>query len=335
MSFYIGQNAVLGVALQDEASGETFGHAICGTYDYMRVKPGGFKYEVRNAKNTIDELNVDPSLLCVGGLYYTWTAELVMSYSYREKLFMLALGSTDDYVAGPPMVHGITPADKIRFGSIQLVYTDEAAQDDLWITETFSNTAITSLSLKQDAEGELTLSVSGVATAMTRATDFAGQSITITTTEPVCWGVLTPSLDGTTTFRLGSISMDVDMPSTEGEFDMAASTPNTLAFLGRSGPRTVKYGVDIRMDAGAYTLVGDTSGVWDGANSLVWNNGAAGADNRIFSLVFGESYVTGAGRTPPVWGRETRTLDIMPLDGTTRVLTVAFTNARSGVIAVT
>jgi len=335
VSYFIGQNTTIGVALQDEAAGETFGNAIVGTYDYFRIKPGGFKYEPRNAKNLIEELNVNPRFLCVGGLYYTWTLECVMSYSYREKLFMLILGSEDSYAAGPPMTHEITPADKVRFGKINYVYSDESAQDDLWISEVFDNVAVTSLSFGQNAEGELTLSVSGIATAMTRATDFAGQGITVHTTEPICWGVLTPTFDGDATRRVASITAEIDAPLAEGEFDMAASTPATLGFVGRSGARGVKYGAEIRMDSTSYTLIGDTTGVWDDANSFVWNNGAAGADTRIFSAIFGDSYIDGASVEGGEWGRLTRSVSLLALDGTPRIMTVKFTSARSGEIAVT
>lgn len=336
MAYDIGQNAVLGIALQDETSGTSFGQSPL-TYDYIRIKPGGFKYKPENAKNIIEELDVDPNFVCVGGLYYTWSAEMVMSYSYREKWFMLLLGGTDTYAAGPPMTHEITAADKVRYGSINFIYTDEAAQDSLWASKVFANVVVTSLGLKLSPEGEMTLSVSGIASSMTPVRNFAGQSVTVRTTEPICWnpGTFTPTIGGTTTYRLSDFALDCGAPMQEGEFDMAASTPAAMSAILRSGMRDVKWTVGMRADSAVDTLV-TAVGTALSSNSFSWDNGTVGAGQRQFLLTLGTSYIDGASRTLGEWGRESVSMACVAKDSASpRIMTVKFTNALSGEIVVT
>jgi hypothetical protein len=174
------------------------------------------------------------------------------------------------------------------------------------------------------------MSVSGIATALSRSTTTASLS-TVQNTEPVSWSHLTASLNGTTTYHLGDVSVDLAAALTEGEFDHAATTPTVLDFVGRSGFREVKWGFDIRMDAAAYTLLASQATIWDSANSFVWNNGGATTSEREISLVFGNSHQEGFPRTGGAWGRETASVSMMAVDGSTPCIAIVITNARETV----
>jgi len=336
MAYYIGTNTVVGVGINADNGGSTYGGAPAG-FDYFRIKPGGFKYEPKNAKNVVEELDVDPTMVCVGGLYYTWSLECVMSYSYREQLLQLIAGGSISDAGAGPYEHTVALADQLLFGGIEVYYTD---QTETWVKEVFENCAVTAVGFSQDAEGALQLSVSGIATGMSRsASSFAGS---IADTEPICWrdfgqtGTVSTadfSLDGVTDRRIASLSCDVGASISEGDFDMAASTPAALSFLGRSGARDIKWGFDIRMDADSYTLIDATDTVWDGDNIFAWNNGQAAAAERAFVLTFGDSYVDGASRTLGAWGRETRSISLIAKDGTTGIIDFYFVNGRSTIPA--
>jgi len=331
MSYYIGMNTVVGVGINANNGGSTFGGSPAG-FDYFRIKPGGFKYEPRNAKNVVEELDVDPTMVCIGGLYYTWTLDCVMSYSYREQLLQLITGGDITTAGAGPYTHDLALADQVLFGGIEVYYTDQQLTG---VKETFENCAVTAVSFSQDAEGALQLSVSGVATGMTRtAESFAG---TVLDTEPICWrdwsieGTVSTDLstfNDDTTRRIGSVSCDIGASLTEGEFDMAITTPATMSFLGRSGVRDVKWGFDIRMDSDSYALIDQTDFVWDGANILSWNNGAAAGAERALVITLGDSYIDGASRSLGAWGRETRSVSLISIDGTTSVIDIDFVNGR-------
>jgi hypothetical protein len=327
MSYFIGQNGRLGVAVNAEASGETFG-GTPGDYEYFKLAPGGFKAEERCAKQYVEEVDVDPRDIITGGIYYTVTFECVMSYSYREHLFRLITGGAISTENTDPYEHTFANADKLLFGALALEYTDQAANANEIIKETFSNFCVTALTLSESPEGYVKMSVSGLATALTRVTNQASLS-TVQNSEPVSWSHFTPSLNGTTTYHLGDINIELAQEVTEGEFDHAATTPATLDFVGRSGQRTLKWGFDIRMDSAAHTLLASQATVWDGANSFTWDNGGTTTAKRTLTITFGDSYQEGFPRTQVSWGRETASVSLMVKDGSTAFIAVVIENMRT------
>ena len=85
MPYFVGQNARLGVAVNAESSGETFG-GTPGDYEVFKLKPGGFKVEERCAKQYVEEVDVDPRDIITGGVYYTITFDCVLLSYYQGEM---------------------------------------------------------------------------------------------------------------------------------------------------------------------------------------------------------------------------------------------------------
>lgn len=329
MPSFIGQNTRGLIAVNAATAGVTFG-GTPGDYDCFKLTGNGFVWEPRNVKELVAEIDVDPRAVVTGGLYYTITVSRVLSYSYCEKIIQLFMGGAISTTgAGSPYSHSIAKADKVLFGATGVEYTDQAAQANEIIRELFTNFAITAISITESPEGYAILTYSGIATALTRTTDQASLT-TVQSTEVVSWSHLTPTLNGTATYRLGDIGLDFAAALTEGEFDHAGSTPATLSFVGRSGPRDYGLKIGLRMDADAYTLISDTTAKWTGANSLVWNNGdtSPAEDEREISITLGNLYIDSTSAPTGAWGRQTRDINLKALDGSTAILAIIIKNSR-------
>lgn len=333
MPYYIGDNVRVGVAVNAESSGMTYG-GTPGTYDVFKLAAGGgISIEPRVAKERVDEVDVDARDVIFGGLGYTITMELIGSYSYREKLFQLISGGAISTTgASAPYAHAVALADKLLFGSLKLEYTDQAEQANEVVNEVYSNFCVTALSLKESPEGYLQMTVSGVASALTRTTNVAALTA-VNNSEPISWSHLTVSLNGATTYKVGDISVDITADIVADEFDHAATTPALLPGIFRSGHREVGWSVDVRMDSSAYTLTADTGTTWTGANSFTWDNGAATTANRKLVLTFGNSYIETSSHGIKGWGRQTRTVPLKALDGSTRCIAIVCHNARTTIPA--
>ena len=327
MAYFVGQNARCLCAINAATAGVSFG-GTPGDYECMKIATGGgFKVEPRNAKAIVEEVDVDPRDIVTGGLYYTITADLVGSYSYREHLLRLIAGGAITTAGTGPYVHTFVNAGNLLFGAIAIEYTDQGAAENTIIKEIYTNFCVTAISFSESPEGYLTMSVSGIATALTRTTDETVLT-SVQNSEVISWSHLTASLNGTTTYHLGDVGIELASSLSEGEFDHAATTPTTLDYIGRAGMREVKWNYGLRMDAAAYTLISDVTTAWKSANSLVWNNGGTTTSERELSFVFGKSYIEGAGATHGAWGRETRPISMRAVDGTTAVIAIKATNAR-------
>jgi hypothetical protein len=326
MPYFIGDNIRVGVAINAETSGVTYG-GTPGTYDVMKLAPGGgFKVEPVCKKTVAEEVDVDARDVVNGGLYYTITMELLGSYSYREHIWRLLFGGAIATTgASAPYTHAQALADKLLFGAVKLEYTDQAEQANEVITEVYSNFTVSAVSIKESPEGYMMMTVSGIASAMTRAINVAALTA-VQNTEVISWSHLTATLNSVSTYKVGEISVDIAAALSEGEFDHAATTPAVLPGIFRSGQRVLTWSVTVRMDAAAYTLIGDTTALWT-TNSLVWNNGAATTSNRQLQVVIGTSYIDGSPRTLGGWGSEKRAVNLRALDGATRFLAVSTLNA--------
>lgn len=330
MPSFIGQNTRGLIAVNAAVGGTTFGQTP-GDYDCFKLTGNGFVWEPRNVKELVAEIDVDPRDVVTGGLYYTITVSRVLSYSYCEKIFQLFAGGAISTVgAAAPYAHTIAMADKVLFGATAVEYSDQAAQANEIIKELFTNFAITAISITESPEGYAVLTYSGIATALTRTTTQASLT-TVQNSEVASWTRLAVTLNGTATYRIGDIGIDFAAALTEGEFDHSGTTPATLAFVGRSGPRDYGWKIGLRMDADAYTLITDTTAFWDGANSLVWNNGdtTPAGDEREISITLGDSYIDSTSAPTGAWGRQTRDVNLKALDGSTAVLAIVIKNARA------
>ena len=333
MSYFVGRNARCLCAVNAATAGVTFG-GTPGAYECMKIATGGgFKVEPRNAKLVVDEVDVDPRDIVTGGIYYTITVDLVGSYSYREHILQLIAGGAISSGVSAPYVHTFANADQVLCGAIAIEYSLQSAQASAIIKELYTNFCVTAISFSESPEGYLTMSVSGIATALERTTDETALT-TVNHSEVISWSHLTASLNGTTTYRLGDVGIELAAALTEGEFDHAAATPAVLNFIGRSGMREVKYSFGLRMNEQAQALIGTVSTAWTGANSFVWNNSGTAAAERELSFVFGVSYIEGAGAAIGGWGRETRPITMRAIDRATGVdegtsiIAIKVTNAR-------
>lgn len=329
--YYVGQNvrAKVSINAADVSAGITF-DGTPGTADVFKVTGSGFTWEPRNVKTIVEEIDVDPNDVVIGGLYYTITIESVLSYSYRENLFRLiacgAISTTGTYD------HAFAVEDFVLFGEAAVEYTDEAAQANEIIEEAFANFAVTAFSISESPEGYATLSVSGIATGLSRTKTQASLS-TVQDTEVVSWSHFCPTLNGTATYRVADIGFDWAAALTEGEFDHACTTPATLSFVGRSGMRDLGWNFGLRMDTSAYDLIADTTALWTSANSFVWNNGLSSTDEREISLIFGDAYIDSTSAPTGAWGRQTREVSMKSLDGTTPIINIDIKNARTTIPA--
>jgi len=330
MAYFIGQNARVCITIQNEvaATGSTFDGTVTeDNYTCVKIKAGGFSYNIRNSKSLVDELDVDLSDYVTGGKYFTWSLELPLSYSNREKFFRLwAGGSISTSEAPAPYTHTQSLADKVLFGALRLEYTEQGAQEDEVIFETFTNVAVSAISISQSVGKSADMTVSGIATARARTTTNASLT-TVQSTEAVKWTELTATLNGASTYRLGSVKGDLDASLVEGEFDLATTTPTVLPFIGRSGHRGVKWNFNIRMDDSAHSLMGDPTTEFTGTNSLVWNNGEADGDEREISITFGDSYIDSVSRNPTSWGRESCSINMVSLDKSPALIQLTTTNS--------
>lgn len=332
MAYFTGENVRIGVAINAETDGCTW-DGTPGDYDFMKLATGGaVKVEVRNSKSYVEELDVDPRDVVVGGLYYTITMDLVLSYSYREKLFQLIAGGAIATAGAGPYTHSYAKADKLLFGSLKLEYADQCADANTYIYEVFDNFCVNSFAISESPEGYATFTVSGLSNAMTRTTTNASLDA-VNHSEPCMWSHLTVSADGTTTYHMGDISFEITSPLTEGDFAHAATTPATLDHISRNGFRETKWGFTLLMDADAYSLIENVDAVWDGANSYAWNNGAAAAANRQLTITMGNSYMEGRPDIHGTWGVRRGDVSLMAVDGTTPSFDFEIINGRATIPA--
>jgi len=331
MAYFTGENCRVGIAINAFTDGCNF-DGTPGTYDVQKLAPGGLTIEARNEKAPVELNNVDIQDYVVGGLYYTWTLETPMSYSYQEKWWQLALCDEEIETAGvsAPYSHTITKADKVIFGSLKVQYADQCAAENTIIQELYSNAAVTAISVSESPEGYAMLTVSGVAVSLSRSTTEASLA-TAQDHEFLSWRHFSPELNNGRDYRLGDISVDYSQSLTEGEFDHAGSTPATLDFVAFAGQREVGWGFDLRMDSDAYSLIEDLETLWDGDNIYAWDNGAATTANRTCTITFGDSYMNGRPRTYAELGRETCSVSMLAQDGTTPSIGIVFENARDDV----
>jgi hypothetical protein len=325
MSRFIGDNVRIGVAINAEVNGCTFGETP-GDYDIMKIASGGALDIVeRTPVSVVEELDVDPRDMSIGGTYYTISFDAIFSYSYREKLFQLFLGGDINTAGADPYTHTFDREDELLFGSFKVEYSDECAEADEFISDTYSNFAVTAITLTLEAEGTVKMSVSGIATELAHSETVASLS-TVNHSEVVHWSHFAPEIDDGEDYRLGDISVELTQALTEGDFDLARADYDTMDFVGRDGFRETKWGFTVRMDSDAYDLV--TARILDGVNEFAFDNGEAGADNRQCTITLGTSYREGLPRKLGLWGSESAGITLQAMDGSTAAFDIEFVNGR-------
>jgi len=328
--YLVGRSAFIGFAVNAATAGETFG-GTPGGYDYMRVKPKGFKLQPRQKKEIVDELGVDTRDTIDGGLWWSWSADCYASYSFREKPFHLwAGGAITTTGASAPYTHAIALSDKPLWGALKAFYADNAEQANEICCDTLSNVLVTGISGKESPEGGLELSLSGLAVSRAYVENVASFPA-INESEVIKWDHLAPTLNAVASYELNTLDFNLSNKMEEGVFDHAATTPRTMKGSARVGHREITWHVDVREKrAEAETLVSDTTTAWSGANSLIWNNGGLTTAARELSLIFGNSKVESADVDRMGQGRSLRTINLRALDASSpRVLAIQFKNARA------
>lgn len=297
--YYMGKNAHVGVAINADNGGVTF-DGTPGDYDHIPIKK--LAVTPREDKTYNEGLTVNQEDYCRGGRYYTLVLEVELSYAYQEKLIQLALGGEINTTGSDPYDHDIAIADELLMGSLILEYGDQAAAADEIVAETFANIVVTGMEIKHDTQGFATATFNMVSSGMTRVNNQAAFTST-ETLERIKFRHLAPTLNGTGTHRLGNVSVAVNQPVSEGEFDFAATTPETVDFWQRGGVREVTGSFDIPSTSASYDEVDDGDTEWDGTNTLVWNNGESGTDEREFKITMGHLVVEDPGRSYESLGR--------------------------------
>ncbi len=292
----IGSNTRLKVAINAETSGMTF-DGTPGTYDCMRIKSGGFKYNVRLPKNAVEEAMVFRRTHTKGGKIVTWTADVEWSYSYRELFLELLMGGAiDDSGASVPYTHLEDLVQKLKCGSIVVEYTDQAEQVNEVMSDTFANSVITALSLSCEVGGSLQGTISGLASAHVHAENVDALT-TVQETEVISWEHAAITINGTGSYYFSKFSMDANAPMEEAPFGMSATAPAVAFGMFRKGPLDLTWSVGMWADSAVLAEIGDTGTDWTGANSAVFNNGGATTAEREFSIVLGHSVIEDAPRT--------------------------------------
>jgi len=329
--YYIGKDVRIGVAINAEVSGISF-NGTPGSYDCMKLQKGNScKIDHINAKTPVEETGIVSEDHETGGLLHKISLDLVMSYSKREKFFQLYNGAVAATVGGSaPYTHTLTLAKKVLNGSFFVEYAKQSGQPNQFIRDTYDNFVITGIEIKQAVEQFALLSVKGFCTGMVHST--AQSSLTSTsTTERLSWKHFSPTLNGTSTYRLGDIGVSLGASLAEGEFDHAAGTPTSQDGNWYSGNLSVGYTADVRMNDSSYALSSHPAILWDGTNEYKWDNGKAAGDNRQFVLTFGNSYIDTPNEAMGEPGRITQSLSLTAEGGSTPIIGIVFINASATV----
>jgi hypothetical protein len=294
MSKIVGHNSRLLVAINAATAGVTFGGAA-GTADCIRIKSGGFKYEDRLPKTPLEEATVFKRDHVKGGKIITWTMDVEWSYSYREKLDQLIQGGAIVTTgAAVPYTHTEEIVTKLLNGNLKVQYTDQAAQPNEVFQDEFPNAVVTAFSHNVEVGTTLSGTLSGIASSREHLENVASLA-TVMETEKISWLHNAPTLDGVSTYILGSFNLDLNAALDEAPFGMAASSPAIPFGNFRKGGFTLDWGVKLFADTAILAQINVDSD-WTSPNQMLFNNGGLNIEEREYSITPGDSYVVNAPR---------------------------------------
>lgn len=300
-SFLTGHNHRIQVALNAITNGESFGGAP-GAYSTIRVAKDGFSVEPQRAKEKSPELNMGIRYLHAGGVYYSWTIKVALSYEHREELLSLLFrAAVTTTGASAPFTNTWTFGTLRQFGSIIGWYTTD--DGETIVSETLSDAWATGGTISIPTKGPLMLEISGIAKANTRDDEEATLP-TITETDHVLASHLTAlSVGGVSGLHLTEASIKVNLPSSEEEgFDLAVGATDALSWIGATESREITGDLAIRSTIAAKDLINDL-GEAIGAVLFTFNNGKTSTAEREFSIALADCEGTAAPFSMAVMGR--------------------------------
>jgi hypothetical protein len=285
---YIGIGACVGIALNADNSG-TFWGGTPGTAVALRPYPGTLKWEEKCKQSPVADLRVDEGHNVTGGVSYTGSFEVPLSYVGMELIHALLCGTAPAKTgATAPYQWDTALAEKLMYGAITY-YNQE--RDGTAQSLAFTNAVVTALSVSCKAEEEARATVSWAAATLTIGTTALP---TPTALEPVIWSHLEPVFNSVSTHRLFSVGFEISQEVSDGEFQMAAATPTAQAYIERTGQRTVSVDAEFLHDADVDTLAALTTGI---VITVLWNNSGTTTAEREYSLVCNAAFREGRPET--------------------------------------
>lgn len=296
---YIGQGSVVGIAINADNSGTTWG-GIPGTEIAVRPYPGSMKWTRGCKQSPISDLRVDEGHNVTGGQGYSGSFEMPASYLGME-LFLQALlgGALTKTGASAPYVWTPALADKLLYCRIGY-YTQ--LRDGTAQSKRFTDAVITAITLSGSAEQEVRATVSWVAAELTAGAEAIPTPVAL---EPILWDHLAPTFNSVATHRLYSVKVEIAQAITDAEFQMAATDSDVVQYLERAGQRTCSVEAEFLHDADVDTLADVLTGI---VISLVWNNGGTTTAEREFNFQANAGFLDGRSETDGAWDVKKTTL---------------------------
>jgi hypothetical protein len=296
---YIGDGARIGIAINADNSGTTWG-GTPGTEIAVYPVPGTMKFDEAVKQTPVSVLAVDEYANVTGGVSYTGSFEMPASYLGMELFLQAILGGTLTKTgATAPYVWTPALADPLLYCRIGYY---EQLRDATAVSRRFTNAVITALTISCNAEEEARCAVSWAAPTLTVGAEAIPTPVAL---EPILWSHLAPSFNSVTTHALNSVSVEIAQPVTDGKFQMAASTPTAMRYINRAGQRTFSVEVDFLHDADVDTLAALTSVI---PLALVWNNGGTTTAERELNISSSYMYRVGRPHEGGAWDVKNTTL---------------------------
>lgn len=299
---FIGDGAVVGIAINADASGTTWG-GTPGTEIAVRPYPGTMKWD-RGCKQTpVADLRVDEGYNVTGGKGYSGSFEMPASYLGMELFLQAILGGTLTKVgAAAPYTWTPALADEILYCRIGYYTQDRAGTA---VSRRFTNAAITAITLSCAAEEEAKVTVSWVAATLTVGTEAIPTPVVL---ESVLWSHLAPTFNSVSTHRLYRVSLEIASPLSDAEFQMAATDPTVMQYIQRTGQRTCSVEAEFLHDSTTETLADVLTAI---VIALVFDNGGSTSAERELNIQLNGGYLEGRSDTDGVWGVKKTTLKWM------------------------
>ena len=277
--WYLGDASAIGITINDPTSQDSWG-GTPQALRYFRPMQGQAGITIGSEWTPLETLDTDPAAFSKGGRQCKGSFTLPLSYAYHEGLIRGALGTASYSPGGSgPYTHALTLAQRILY--CNLVYYWENYKG-LRYAITLTNAMITQLTIVQDAEGRPTIACSWVGQTPTDSTP--GADPTLVSVEYPDWSNCTLTIGGSTLVG-SSFTLDISRSAKEGDYGMGSDEDPDVVFLGGSGQRSITLNVTAGLDDDIDSIMRAGDAIT--SNTLVWDNGEAGADNRKITIALG------------------------------------------------
>jgi hypothetical protein len=299
---FIGDGAVVGIAINADNSGTTWG-GTPGTEIAVRPYPGTMKWDRSCKQNPVADLRVDEGHNVTGGKSYSGSFEMPASYLGMELFLQALLGGTLTKT-GATAPYTWTPAlaDELLYCRIGYYTQDRAGTA---VSRRFTNAAISAITISCNAEEEAKVTVSWVAATLTVGTEAIPTPVAL---EPILWSHLAPTFNSVTTHQLYSVKLEIAQALSDAEFQMYATTPTVLAYIQRAGQRTCSVEAEFLHDSTTETLADVLTAI---VISLIFDNGGTTTAERELNIQLNGGYLEGRSDTDGAWGVKKTTLKWM------------------------